>query len=147
MRHADRVGRMVSIRYKGGVKGEEALDDRLSGEPLRIILGEGQVPKGIEDVLYEMERGEARIVDIPCELGYGEYNPLGVQWYPRTLVDGGYKLKRGSVLTWTSPEDFRKMPVRVIDATEDAVKIDFNHPFAGKTLEYLIELVDIEQGD
>lgn len=146
MRDLNRLGRIASIRYKGGVKGEEAIDDRSTGAPLRVILGERHVPKGIEDLLYEMEVGESRVVDIPCELGYGEYNPQGVQWYPRTFVDGGYKLETGSVLTWTSPEDFRRMPVRVIDATDDAVKIDFNHPFAGKTLEYWIELVDLEQG-
>ena len=143
MRHTDRLGRFASIRYKGGVKGEEPVDDRSTGEPLRVLLGERQVPKGIEDALYEMEVGECRMLEIPCELGYGEYNKQGVQWHPRTLIPNGYKLEKGSVLTWTSPEDFRKMPVRVINATQDAVQFDFNHPFAGKTLEYWVQLIDL----
>ncbi|MGV8084222.1 MAG: peptidylprolyl isomerase [Coriobacteriia bacterium] len=144
MKNQDRMGKIACIRYKGGAKDDDLVDDRSTGEPLAVVLGEHRVPKGIEDALFEMEIGEQRQVEIPSELGYGAYNSKEVQWYPRTLVDNGYLLKKGSVLVWTNPEDGRQRPARVIEATEDTVRIDLNHPFAGKDLEYWVELVDLK---
>jgi FKBP-type peptidyl-prolyl cis-trans isomerase 2 len=143
MSNLNRTGKIAYIRYRGGAKGEEVLDDRAEGEPLAVIIGEGNVPKGIEKILYEMEVGERRECEIPCELGYGHYKPDGVQWYSRAMINRGYELKKGSVVTCTNQEDHSVLPGRVVDATKDMVQIDVNHPYAGKTLEYWIELVDL----
>jgi FKBP-type peptidyl-prolyl cis-trans isomerase 2 len=143
MRDPERIGKVASIRYKGGAKGEEILDDRSTGEPLTVVIGDGRIPRGIENELFDMEVGESRVVEIPCELGFGEHHPQGVQWYLRSMLTNGQNLKVGSILTWTNPEDHTTLPARVVEATEDTVKIDQNHPFAGKTLEYWIELVSL----
>jgi FKBP-type peptidyl-prolyl cis-trans isomerase 2 len=140
---SDRIGRIAYIRYKGGVKGEAAFDDRSVGEPLAVLLGEGRVPKGIEKVLYEMQPGEQRVFEIPPQLGYGEYRPERAAWYPRTVLPRGYELKKGSVLSWTNPETRGTIPAQVVDETTDTVRVDLNHPWAGKTLVYWLELVNL----
>lgn len=138
------MGKVACIRYKGGAKGDTMHEDCSTGEPLMVVIGGHRVPKGIEDVLFEMDIGEQRHLEIPSELGYGAYNPKEIQWYPRVLVDNGYALKKDSVLVWTNPEDHTQRPARVIDVTQDTVQIDLNHPLAGKALEYWIELVDLK---
>ena len=50
----------------------------------------------------------------------------------------------GSVLVYTRPGDGFKLPARVVDETADGIKIDLNHPFAGKELKYWIKLVDLK---
>jgi len=144
MRNPDRTGRLALIRYKGGIKGEDVIDDHSTGDPFPVRIGSRQIPKGIEDVLYEMAPGEQRVVEIPCELGFGTYNEDMVNWYPRPMLERGYELKRGSTLTWTDPQSAFTLPARVIAETQDAVRIDINHPFAGKILEYWVEFVEIE---
>lgn len=143
MQHHVRMGRMARIRYRGGAEGVDMIDDRSEGEPLVIMLGERRVPKGIEMALFEMDVGERRHLRIPREQGYGYYDPREVQWYPRSILDHGYDLEKGSILVWTNPEDHTQRPARVIDVTEDGVLIDLNHPFAGKDLEYWVELVEL----
>jgi FKBP-type peptidyl-prolyl cis-trans isomerase 2 len=144
MEHSERIGKAAHILYKGGIKGERMLDDRSTGEPLVVVIGEGRIPKGIEEVLYEMHIGEQRQIEVPCSLGFGEHKPEGLQWYPKSVIDHGYELKVGSVLSWTNPDDHSVLPARVVEETEDNIRIDLNHPFAGKTLEYWIELVDLK---
>ncbi|WP_417144353.1 FKBP-type peptidyl-prolyl cis-trans isomerase [Raoultibacter massiliensis] len=139
-----RIGKLASIRYRGGVKGEEPADDRSSGDPLTVMLGDMSLPRGIEEAVLDMQVGEQRTIDIPCEKGYGEHQDKLANWYPKTMVDGGYDLAVGDVMFWTNQEDGRRMPVWVTEMTQDAVKLDFNHPFAGKTLTYWIELVDLK---
>jgi FKBP-type peptidyl-prolyl cis-trans isomerase 2 len=140
----DRIGQTAYIRYKGGIKGERPLDDRSTGEPLAVVLGEGSVPKGIEALLYELEVGQSRRIEISPEQGYGHPKSEGIQWYPRILVHCGAELKVGDVIACTSKEDHSVLPGTVVATTPDLVQIDVNHPFAGKTLTYWVQLVKLE---
>jgi FKBP-type peptidyl-prolyl cis-trans isomerase 2 len=145
MTKSDRIGRSAFILYRGGVKGEEILDDHSEGEPLRVIIGDNAVPKGIEALLHELQVGESREIEILPEQGYGYPSPDGIQWYPRTMVKGGEKLEVGDDVACPNKYDRRDvLPGRVVAATEDLVQIDVNHPFAGKTLVYWVKLVELK---
>lgn len=137
------LGSVVSIYYKGGVKGEAPIDERTEGEPLTVMIGDMKLPKGVENALMDMEPGQEKTVDIEPEYGYGDYKDGLAQWYPRMMLKDGYNIKVDDVMFHTNPEDGHVQPAFVTEVTEDNVKIDFNHPFAGKTLEYWIKLVDI----
>lgn len=139
----NRRGRTARIRYRGGVLGQKPADDRTQGEPLAVRIGGHRVPKGVEKALLELEVGESCTLVIPPEEGYGAADPKLVQWYPRMMLDHGYELKKGSMIMWRSADGLAAKPAVVVDATKDTVKIDLNHPFAGKTLEYWVELVDL----
>lgn len=144
MTKKDRIGRVASILYKGGAKGEAQLDDRSGDEPLRIVLGENAVPKGIEALLYELEVGEDKMIEIEPGMGYGFPSPDGMQWYPRTMVHNGASLQVGDVIACPNRYDASEaLPGRVVAATDDLVQIDVNHPYAGKTLTYWVKLVDL----
>ena len=64
------TGSVVHILYKGGAKGEKMLDDRSEGEPLRVMIGDMKLPRGIEEALVGMEVGQEKQLEIPPELGY-----------------------------------------------------------------------------
>ena len=137
------IGSVVSIFYKGGITGEEPLDVRDSGTPLTVMVGDLKLPKGIEDGLMGMVEGEERTLEIEAVDGYGEYQSELAQWYPRSMVDQGYTLVVGDVMFHRNTEDGHKQPAFVTEVTDDNVKIDFNHPFAGKHLTYWVKLVEL----
>lgn len=143
MKNNSRFGQAAFVHYRGGVEGEEPFDDHSTGDPVKIILGAGAVIPGIEDVLSEMEVGEERTVTVPPEEAYGRHDPDGVQVYPRTMFEFGNELEVGSVFKWTNPASGMPIPVRVIEATDSTVKVDFNHPLAEKTLVYWLKLEDL----
>ena len=137
------LGKVVSVHYRGGIKGDEPVDDNYSRDPLTVMIGDMKLPRGIELALEGMEKGEIKTVDIPPDLGYGEYQDNLAQWYPKIMLKDGYSLVKGDFLYWTNPQDNSKAPAWVTETTADQVKIDFNHPFAGKTLEYTLEVVEV----
>ena len=143
MRRLERSGKCALVRYRGGAVGESPVEDYSTGDPQPIHIGTGAVPPGIDEALYEMEIGEQRTLIIEPYKAYGEHDANGVQVYPRTYIPNGEKLEEGSVFGWQNPASGHKLPVRVIKADEHYIQVDFNHPLAGKTLEYWIELVDI----
>ncbi|MDR0350989.1 MAG: FKBP-type peptidyl-prolyl cis-trans isomerase [Coriobacteriales bacterium] len=143
MRDTARSGKTALVHYRGGAQGEKIVEDYTQGEPVRIVLGAGEVPFGIEEALYEMEIGTSQTLVVPPEEAYGFHDPDGLQRYPRSFVGGSEDLEQGDVFAWVNPASGRQIPVRVVEATPDSITCDFNHPLAGKTLEYWIELVDI----
>lgn len=144
MKNNSQFGKCAYIYYRGGVQGEPAHDIHLSGDPAKIVLGAGQVAPGIEDVLSTMSVGEEKTVVVPPEQAYGSIDPDGVQVYPRNMFSFGKELKEGDVFQWNNPASGMPIPVRVIESYEDAVKVDFNHPQAGKTIEYWLKVVKID---
>lgn len=134
-----RVGALYTIRYKGGVAGEEPLEDH-SDDPLKVSLGLGQLPEGIEEALCYMEPGDEKVVTVTPDKGFGDYVESNVETYPRVMFEFGDKLSVGDVVMWDNRKMGTTVPVRVIDANETAVRLDFNHPLAGKTLEYWLRV-------
>ncbi len=145
MVHEDRTGKTVRAYYKGGPTGEQAIDDHSTGRPEELIVGVGQLPKGLDEALLDMEVGEERTVVILPEKGFGPHDPHGVQIYPRAFIDNGDRLKAGDAFPWINPASGCPIPVRVVEADDQLVTIDFNHPFAGKELTYWVKLVSVGQ--
>lgn len=137
-------GRRAFVRYKGGVSGESPVDDRSMGDPVEVVLGAGNLPRGLDRAFSDMEVGEIRSVVVPPEDGFGLHDPRGVSAYPRVFIDGGSRLRKGDVFAWTNPVSGMAVPVKCVDADETSVVIDFNHPFAGKELTYRLELVSLD---
>jgi peptidylprolyl isomerase len=86
--------------------------------------------------------GESCTITLPPEEGYGAVNPEMVQEVPRKLMPEGVELKAGLVLQGKA-EDGRVDSFTVVSFTEEVVTLDANHPLAGKSLTFEIELLEI----
>ncbi len=89
-----------------------------------------------------MTVGESKKVNIPCAEAYGESNPEAVFNVPKTQLPEGMEPQVGMQLEATQ-EDGRRQMLVVADVMESEVKLDANHPLAGKDLVFDIELVEV----
>jgi FKBP-type peptidyl-prolyl cis-trans isomerase 2 len=138
-----RRGRRALVYYRGGAAGEAVSEDISAGQPAEIPIGCGAVPPGIDDLLFEMQVEEERVVTLPPEKAFGKHDPSWVQSYGRLFLKDGDKLQIGDWITWTKPTTQHRIPGRVTAATRDTVTLDFNHPFAGKDVQYWVKLLAI----
>ena len=100
-------------------------------EPFFIIVGEGWVPKGLDEALTTFEVGKANTVELPPEKGYGIRDPKKVRLVPlRKFTAEGVTPVPGLQVNM----DGKSALVRSVGAGR--VQVDYNHPFAGKTLIY-----------
>jgi FKBP-type peptidyl-prolyl cis-trans isomerase 2 len=122
---------------------EQSKISKKSYEPLNITVGAGKFIKGFEDALYGMKEGEKKTVTIPPELGYGSYDVKKVTGIKNSQLEAqgvnASKLQVGMQLTSTNGV------FKVIGKTNDSVFIDMNHPLAGKTVVFDIELLKIKK--
>ncbi len=143
--HAEQVADdlVISMTYTLTVDGE-VIDATEEGEFLQFIQGYGSIIPGLEKALYGLKVGESRRITVPACEAYGEYDfeqiddiPLS-EFPPELPLDVGLELemkdKDGDILFGT-----------ILSVGKSRVKVDFNHPLAGKDLDFEITILEVRQ--
>jgi FKBP-type peptidyl-prolyl cis-trans isomerase SlyD len=132
---------VVSIHYT--LKGDagEVIDSSAGGEPLAYLHGHGNLVPGLERELTGRNAGDRLQVKIPPADGYGEYDPQLVQRVPRRALKGVGNVRVGMRLH--AQTEHGPKPVTVTQITGDMVTLDGNHPLAGKTLNFDVEIAAV----
>ena len=135
-------GNIVRVHYTGRLDDGSVFDSSEGGEPLEFTIGQGQMIPGFEQGVVGMELGESRTVTIAADQAYGVYQPQGVIEVDRSEIPPTIQLEVGLQLQATGP-DGHPAQLTVIELSEDKVKMDGNHPLAGKDLTFEIEVIGI----
>lgn len=135
-------GSAVAFKYVLTVDGQ-VVDSSREGAPLRYVHGEGKIIPGLEAQLEGMRAGETKTISVPPEQAYGQAMPEKLQEVDRSLIPQDAQIEPGAPLQIKSP-DGRSRVVKIAQVKEDKVVIDFNHPLAGKTLNFDVEIVSVE---
>ena len=136
------AGDTVRVHYTGTLEDGTQFDSSRGAEPLEFAMGQGQLIAGFENAVADLAVGDSCTVTLQPEEGYGEVNEAMVQDVPREMMPEGVELEVGMVLQG-SADDGRVDNFTVVSFTDDHVKLDANHPLAGKVLTFEIELVAI----
>jgi len=134
-------GDLVKVHYTGKLEDGTVFDSSEGGEPLSFQLGGNQVIPGFERTVLGMAPGESRTSSIPPSDAYGEEVEEMVLHVDRKQIPDNESLELGMELQVQG--DGFAMPVRVVSLTPEEVTLDGNHPLAGETLVFTIQLVSI----
>lgn len=136
------TGDTVRVHYNGTLEDGTQFDSSHDAEPMEFSMGQGQLIAGFEAAVSGLTPGESCTVTLAPEDAYGEPDADMVQDVPRKLMPEGVELQAGMVLQGQSNEG-RVDNFTVVSFTEETVTLDANHPLAGKSLTFEIELVEI----
>jgi len=138
-------GSLVSIEYTLTDESGAVIDSNVGKEPLTYIQGAGQIVKGLEQDLAGLKVGEQKKVSVKPEDGYGMPDEKAFQEVARETIPSEAQ-KAGAMLMSKGP-DGRGVPIRVHEVKEKTVVVDFNHPLAGKTLNFDVKIIDIKAAE
>ncbi len=143
--HNDRVQDdvVVTLDYTLSVEGE-VIDSSEGGEPIQFIQGKGQIIPGLERELYGMGVGDKKNVTVAASEGYGEVDPEAYADVPRSQFPPQIPLEPG-VEIQLRDEQGQVMDARIHSVETDSVRLNFNHPLAGKDLNFEVTVVDLRQ--
>ncbi|MBI2070937.1 MAG: peptidylprolyl isomerase [Elusimicrobia bacterium] len=134
-------GSNVKMHYTLTVDGQ-VMDSSTGREPLAFVQGSGQIIPGLEAALEGLKTGEKKQVTVAPEQGYGVRDDRAIQKVPKTAFDNAAGLKVGSVVSGQAGNRPFQAVVTAISAKE--ITLDLNHPLAGKTLNFAIEIVEVK---
>ena len=135
-------GDTVRIHYTGTLDDGTEFDSSSGREPLEFALGGGQVIPGFDAAVDGMTVGENKSVTIAADQAYGERHEQLVQQVPRSALPDEIKPEVGMQLQSRSPEG-QVMNLIVTELADDSITVDGNHPLAGQSLTFAIELIEI----
>jgi len=134
--------KVIAIEYSlKDANTQEQLDSNVGSAPLEFISGTGQIIPGLESELIKMDMGIKTDVLVQPADGYGEINKEAIQTLPKEQF-AGVELEEGMSLYGTG-ENGETIQVVVQSFDDDEVTIDYNHPMAGRTLLFTVEILEI----
>lgn len=138
------VGKTLRVHYKGTFNDGTQFDSSYDrGEPLEFVCGAGQMIKGFDAAVADLELGaEVDIHLLPAE-AYGEADPAAIFTMPIAKLPGSEKLEVGQRVYLTNQLG-QPVPVLVTEKDDINITFDANHEMAGKELNFHIELVEVK---
>jgi FKBP-type peptidyl-prolyl cis-trans isomerase SlyD len=121
---------VVSLSYTLTVAGNQ-----IEQGDIDYLHGHGNIVPGLEAGLEGATVGDARAVEVPPQLGYGERMDDAMQQVPRGMFPAGMEVEQGMRFLANTP-DGQRIPVYVMHVDEETVIVDANHPLAGATLNF-----------
>lgn len=137
-------GRIVSLDYTLRLDSDEVIDSSEDSQPIEFVQGQRQIVPGLEQALYGLETGDEKEVVVDPSEGYGQRDPDASQVVPRDAFEEDADLEAGMVIQ-VSDGSGRTATAFIAEVGEDAVRLDFNHPLAGETLHFAVEVVDVRE--
>lgn len=139
--YVDYVGRIkdtneiFDLTKEDVARKEGIYDEKIRYEPIPVIVGAGLLLRGLEEEIKKMKVGERKVVEIPPEKAFGERNENLVKLVPYSIFKkNNVEPKVGDFVTVNG------LRAKVLSVSGGRVKLDFNHPLAGKTLVYEVEV-------
>jgi FKBP-type peptidyl-prolyl cis-trans isomerase SlpA len=127
----------VTLHFALRLENGDTVDSTFDKAPATFKVGDGNLLPGFEAALFGFKAGDKRNLQILPENAFGQPNPQNVQIIPRSQFQD-MDLSEGLLVIFT------ELP-GVVKTFDDAqVTIDFNHPLAGKTLTFDVEIIDVK---
>lgn len=136
-------GSTVTIDYKVFVDGQ-VVDQTIPGQPLTYVQGAKQIIPGLEKNLAGMETGDKKEVVVEPADAYGDYSDERVLHIPKGDLPPDIEPEVGMELQASSNDGDMYVGI-ITTVADDHIDVDFNHPMAGKTLTFEIEILSVEQ--
>ncbi len=134
---------VVTLHYTLKDDAGEVIDRSTTGHPLSYLHGRGNLIPGLERELQGKGPGDKLNVSIAPAEGYGDYDAKLVQQIPRRSLKGIAKVTPGMQLRAQTAQGPRT--VTVTQVTGDLVTVDGNHPLAGKSLNFEVEITAVRE--
>jgi FKBP-type peptidyl-prolyl cis-trans isomerase SlyD len=136
-------GLVISLDYILKVDGEVVDSTREEGDaPIQFLQGAGQIIPGLEKALDGMMIGESKKVLIPPTDAYGEFDPDAYEMVEKREFPASIPVEVGTQIE-IRDESGETLMAYITEVEGDQVRLDFNHPLAGKELDFVVEVVDL----
>jgi peptidylprolyl isomerase len=137
-------GDTVKLEYTGKYEDGSIFDSSAEhDEPFEFVLGEKKMIPAFETAVYGMKAGETKKIVVHPDEGYGPYRQELIVTLKRKDLPPELELKLDHFLEWQQPDGQTGL-AKILEVTDEQVKVDTNHPMAGKKLFFELKLLTVE---
>jgi FKBP-type peptidyl-prolyl cis-trans isomerase SlyD len=138
-------GLVVSLAYTLRLDDGEEIDSAASDDPLVYLHGAQNIIPGLEQALTGLKVGDARLVSVNPVDGYGDVDPDAFELVPYDAFPADVDLEEGMGLRMVDSGTGQQMDAYISELRDDGALLDLNHPLAGETLHFNVEIVGLRR--
>jgi len=137
------IGDKIKIHYTAKSENGDLIENTSDNKPLIVEIGSKKLIPGLEEALIGLKKGDKRKITIPSNKGFGERKEDLLQEIPKSrFEEERINASEGNVIELKYDNGNRQL-VTIHEVKEDTIVLDLNHPLAGETLTFDVEVVDI----
>lgn len=122
--------------------GSAAESTRVNNKPAKFVMGDGSLTENFEKCLLGLSVNQQKQFELAPEDGFGLPNPDNIHYVDRSRFSAEAPAEVGAIISFTQPNG-AELPGIVRAVEGDSVTVDFNHPLAGQTLTFDVEILSI----
>ncbi|MBW3010877.1 peptidylprolyl isomerase [Candidatus Woesearchaeota archaeon] len=138
------TGKKVILNYTGKFEDDTVFDSSYGREPIEFEYGSGKVIKGLETGIKGLKKGDQKKLHIKPEDAYGIRDPKKLLKVPIAVLGEDARPKIGMEVSMRNRSDGSTQLAKIESIGKDTMTLDLNHPLAGKSLIFEVEIVDIK---
>jgi FKBP-type peptidyl-prolyl cis-trans isomerase SlpA len=135
-----RVTMHYALRLADGTLADSSFDD----EPVSFVVGDGALDKGLELALIGLRAGDRQVLTLMPGQAFGVRDEAALQWVGRDRFPADMQLEKGQIIGFSGEQGAADVAGAVIEIEEDRVRVDFNHPLAGREIVFEVEILSVE---
>lgn len=132
----------VTLHFELSLEDGQVVDSNFSQAPASFVFGDGSLLPAFEEALLGMQAEQEASFVMPPEKAFGVHNESNVQRIPRSQFD--MELEEGMVVSFADMSK-NELPGVIAEMGDKEVLVDFNHPLAGRSLTFKVQIVAIEE--
>ena len=125
--------------------GSAADSTRVNNKPAKMVMGDVSLTPNFEACLLGLKKGDKKAFTLEANDAFGEPNPNNMHYMDRSRFGSDLSIEEGMILAFAQP-DGSEIPGIIRSVAGDSVTVDFNHPLAGQTVVFDVEIVDVKSG-
>jgi FKBP-type peptidyl-prolyl cis-trans isomerase SlpA len=135
--------RRVTLHFALKLENGDTVDSTFDKAPATFTIGDGNLLPGFERKLFGLHKGERAQFSVLPEDAFGQPNPNNVQRFKRDQFDATLELHKGLIISFADASK-AELPGVVSEFDAQQVVVDFNHPLAGHTIAFDVEIIDVQ---
>ena len=127
-----------SLKLSDGMLVESSFDD----QPLSFVVGDGTLDRGLELALIGLREGDHQVLTLMPGQAFGARDAAAVQWVEKSRFPADMQLEPGQIVGFSGPDGV-EIAGAVLEVQDQHVKVDFNHPLAGREIVFETRIIEV----
>ncbi|MBE0482674.1 MAG: FKBP-type peptidyl-prolyl cis-trans isomerase [Bacterioplanes sp.] len=136
----------VTLNFALKMADGQIIDSTFEQKPASLTIGDGNLLEGFERLLLGLKVGDHQTFDVPPEQAFGQPNPQNIQEMKRSSFAVDMPVAPGLMVSFADAQG-AELPGVISAVQGDWVTVDFNHPLAGQTLQFEVQILEVRDAN
>ncbi|MGD8842234.1 MAG: FKBP-type peptidyl-prolyl cis-trans isomerase [Gammaproteobacteria bacterium] len=137
------IGSRVTMHFSLSLADGMPVESSYGDEPVTFVVGDGTLDNGLELALIGLRPDDKQALTLMPGQAFGQRHSAAVRWIPRTRFPQDMRPEPGQIIGFTD-ENGEELPGAVLEVAAEQVKVDFNHPLAGREIIFDVHILAVE---